>query len=345
MSQELSIETLKQLTGSSVTYGTFNINDGNVVFKGVDKGHNVDLDLNNLNLKSILKLPLKPSPFGLGKERIINPEIRKSKEYRLEIKVPHVIEEIGRELTKTLGLLAKPYKLILYQKGDFFLPHQDTLEVGLVKTLVVILPTDHTGGAFCFNGVPFYKDAKYENKVNFLIFDPNISHSVEKITNGFRVCITYKLFEKRPYVSNLSYHEKILNNCQKIVCNKTNLLITYRDVDALLELLKKNNINAKKVHYCDGDIAYSVDNFEFDRGFQYEEDTIYNYADHVSNDNDCEKYKITERLQFDTDKQTFEQIHYQYGWRGNSPISDTYELEFYYHCLVNPKSTTTCSIA
>lgn len=46
-----------------------------------------------------------------------------------------------------LKLKAHLYKLLVYEKGSFFLPHKDGEKLdGMVATLVVALPAIHAGG-------------------------------------------------------------------------------------------------------------------------------------------------------------------------------------------------------
>ncbi|KAK9794919.1 hypothetical protein WJX73_007372 [Symbiochloris irregularis] len=58
-----------------------------------------------------------------------------------------ILPEIAR-LTNTDGasLTAKLYKLNVYRPGDFFKSHLDTPRDGLIGSLVVCLPHEHTGG-------------------------------------------------------------------------------------------------------------------------------------------------------------------------------------------------------
>ena len=70
------------------------------------------------------------------------------------------IKAIEDEIKKGLGIEDSKielslYKLLIYEKGDFFLPHLDSeKEKGMFGTLVVGLPSEHTGGNLVvrFNG-------------------------------------------------------------------------------------------------------------------------------------------------------------------------------------------------
>jgi hypothetical protein len=71
---------------------------------------------------------------------------------------------------------AIPYKLLLYEAGDFFLPHRDTeKEPGMFATLVLQLPSTYTGGALV---------VRHGGKVGPSLF-LTLSHSTRCLTPGF----------------------------------------------------------------------------------------------------------------------------------------------------------------
>ncbi|MFD3740542.1 2OG-Fe(II) oxygenase [Streptomyces sp. NPDC058629] len=57
----------------------------------------------------------------------------------------HFRDELG--LPASTRLRAEPHALLVYGKGRFFLPHQDSeKDDAMVGTLVLSLPSAHTGG-------------------------------------------------------------------------------------------------------------------------------------------------------------------------------------------------------
>jgi len=65
----------------------------------------------------------------------------------------HLVSDVSKALTLTdnagVNVDARLYKLLLYEQGGHFKPHQDTeKERGMIGTLVVQLPVEggHTGG-------------------------------------------------------------------------------------------------------------------------------------------------------------------------------------------------------
>jgi hypothetical protein len=56
-----------------------------------------------------------------------------------------VRDDLG--LSARARLRAEPHALLVYGKGQFFLPHQDPeKDDAMIGTLVVSLPSSHTGG-------------------------------------------------------------------------------------------------------------------------------------------------------------------------------------------------------
>ena len=72
--------------------------------------------------------------------------------FNFPAKWPSMLEVVLREVETNLGLPKKTlaahlYKLLVYEKGGFFLPHRDGEKLdSMVATLVVNLPSKHSGG-------------------------------------------------------------------------------------------------------------------------------------------------------------------------------------------------------
>jgi hypothetical protein len=100
------------------------------------------------------------SPYGQGTETLVNESVRESWQLDADqffFKNPLWDVQIGtimHEAISGLGLNADPleikaelYKLLVYEEGAFFLPHQDSEKAdGMFGTLVVCLPSKHEGG-------------------------------------------------------------------------------------------------------------------------------------------------------------------------------------------------------
>jgi hypothetical protein len=117
-----------------------------------------------------VKLPLKPTaakrlmaecvqaPYGKGTETLVNTRVRNAFELApkaFALANPHweqSIQQLLPSIAKSLGLPshrleARLYKLLLYGKGGFFLPHRDSEKSDrMVASLIVALPTPFSGG-------------------------------------------------------------------------------------------------------------------------------------------------------------------------------------------------------
>jgi len=92
------------------------------------------------------------APYGKGTETLVDTEVRRSWELdpdRFQLTNPkwqEMIEEIVANMQEELGLeknklTAHLYKLLVYEKGGFFLPHREEEKLDrMVATLVVVLP-------------------------------------------------------------------------------------------------------------------------------------------------------------------------------------------------------------
>ena len=116
-----------------------------------------------------IKLPMRPSdvrkladvasqaPYGKGTKTIVDTDVRNTLEVdgeRIEL-LPEFVEAIhlaGRNIADELQLDAVRlqfdlYKLLIYPKGGFLLPHRDSEKrKGMVATLIVVLPSNFGGG-------------------------------------------------------------------------------------------------------------------------------------------------------------------------------------------------------
>ncbi|MEV6682887.1 2OG-Fe(II) oxygenase [Streptomyces erythrochromogenes] len=102
-------------------------------------------------------------------------------------------------LPPTTVLRAEPHALLVYGKGQFFLPHQDSeKDDSMVGTLVVSLPSHHTGGELVVShtGRSVVHRASRE-KLTFAAFYADCLHEVKPVTSGYRVTLTMNLLAER----------------------------------------------------------------------------------------------------------------------------------------------------
>jgi hypothetical protein len=148
-----------------------------------------------------------PASFGRGKEAVTDESYRKA----LALEVDRVavnwhpagqmIQIIERLLTPNMPpLRAVLEKVNVYGPGNFFKSHVDTpRDVNMVGTLVVCLPTPHTGGELRLKHegkevVVDMSDASAATPtIRWCAFFSDVEHEVLAVTSGYRVTLTYDL--------------------------------------------------------------------------------------------------------------------------------------------------------
>jgi hypothetical protein len=145
--------------------------------------------------------------FGRGEETLTDTAVRDTWELtpdQLELGGPdwtalmnraleHFRDELG--LPQTSRLRAEPHSMLVYGKGQFFLPHQDSeKDDAMVGTLVVSLPSAHTGGELIIDHAgesTTYRASKEE--LTFVAFYADCRHQVTPVRSGYRVTLTFNL--------------------------------------------------------------------------------------------------------------------------------------------------------
>ena len=108
-----------------------------------------------------------------------------------------MLDRIRRDLGLAAGcrLKAALHNLLIYGPGQFFLAHQDSEKTDhMIGTLVVILPSDFTGGAI----VVEHQDQRVSfrgsgGQLTFIAFYADCHHEVRPVKDGYRVVLTYNL--------------------------------------------------------------------------------------------------------------------------------------------------------
>jgi len=173
----------------------------------------IGFPFNKTQAKELIKFA-KKAPFGKGSETVLDENIRKS--WAIDAsqisfnnkKWSKTLNKILDKVQEDLGLEnrlveASLYKLLIYEKGGFFLPHQDSeKEPGMFGTLVIGLPSAHTGGKFHlrFDGkeeiIDFSKAGK-DYSLPFVGFFADCEHEIKPVTKGYRLSLTYNLVQKK----------------------------------------------------------------------------------------------------------------------------------------------------
>lgn len=170
----------------------------------------------------LISLPLGPhqagaliarcrqAPYGKGTETIVDTHVRRTWEldpdaFRLtNPKWKNLLADILAKVESELGLSgsrlkAHLYKLLVYEKGGFFLPHQDGERLQrMVATLVVILPSLHQGGELIVSheGTEHrfsFPGAASGNELSYAAFYADCRHQVTPVRSGYRLGLIYNL--------------------------------------------------------------------------------------------------------------------------------------------------------
>ena len=153
------------------------------------------------------------APFGKGHDTILDDTVRNTWEIDADQLSLHgkgwdkflktIINKIKPELgLEGYSISAHLYKMLIYEKGGFFLPHKDSeKEKGMFGTLIIGLHSKHTGGAMVIRFDGEERVISFEEDTNdFLIpytaFYADCEHEIKPVTSGYRVCLVYNLVKE-----------------------------------------------------------------------------------------------------------------------------------------------------
>ncbi len=210
--KENILNCLKDLKGS----GKFiSVQTTEFLFPGmeVDGVGEIAYPINETQAKALIKVAHK-APFGKGSETILDNNVRSAWEIdvaKLTFKGNRwagFIDKILHNIKPGLGLedysiSAHLYKMLIYETGDFFLPHKDSeKEKGMFGTLVIGLPSKHTGGELVvgFEGVQEIVDFSGNSgdyKIDYAAFYADCDHEIRPLTSGYRICLVYNLIQQK----------------------------------------------------------------------------------------------------------------------------------------------------
>jgi hypothetical protein len=108
-----------------------------------------------------------------------------------------VLDDVGAELglPPTTKLRAELHAMLVYGKGQFFRPHQDSeKDDTMMGTLVVSLPSAHTGGELVIeHGGQSVTYRVPGEELSFVAFYADCRHEVKPVKSGYRVTLTFNL--------------------------------------------------------------------------------------------------------------------------------------------------------
>jgi hypothetical protein len=149
------------------------------------------------------------APYGRGEETIVDTDVRRvwqiePNQFTLrnpqwQALVEGILDKVKAEFGIKGRVTASLYKLLIYEKGNFFAPHRDTEKVdGMFATLIVCLPSRHEGGTLVVSHDRQSKEIEFggpqgEYKVQYAAFYTDCRHEIRPVTAGYRVCLVYNL--------------------------------------------------------------------------------------------------------------------------------------------------------
>jgi predicted 2-oxoglutarate/Fe(II)-dependent dioxygenase YbiX len=148
------------------------------------------------------------APYGRGGETLVDTAVRRTWQIgadRVRIAGKHwtamldsVVERVATGLGAGAGVVAELYKLLVYDEGSFFVTHRDTEKsAGMFATLIVALPSLHTGGELevRHRGREVRLDLRSTDfsELAWAAFYADCVHEVMPITSGCRLVLVYNL--------------------------------------------------------------------------------------------------------------------------------------------------------
>ncbi len=145
----------------------------------------------------------RPARFGRGEQTLTDLSVRDTWEITPDrvtltgLDWDAILTEVrdGLGLPAGARLRAVPHALLVYGKGQFFVPHQDSeKDDTMIGTLVISLPSSHTGGELVIehNGETVACQAS-ATEVSVAAFYADCRHEVRPVRTGYRVTLTCNL--------------------------------------------------------------------------------------------------------------------------------------------------------
>lgn len=152
------------------------------------------------------------APYGKGTATLVDRGVRNTyeldpKKFTLSDEWDSAIVGATRLAAQQLGLPAdrleaRLYKLLVYDRGGFFLKHRDSEKHDrMVASLIVVLPNPFEGGRLIVRHGSAEQALKFEESAGgksacYAAFYADCEHEVERVHRGVRLCLAYNLVLK-----------------------------------------------------------------------------------------------------------------------------------------------------
>ena len=152
----------------------------------------------------------RPARFGRGEQTLTDPSVRDTWEIPPDLititgpvwaaTLDGVLVEVRHQLGLPLGsrLEAELHAMLVYGPGQFFLPHQDSEKRdAMIGTLVVTLPSAHTGGELIVEHAGESVACRpSKDSLSVVAFYADCRHEVRPVKSGYRVTLTFNLLAR-----------------------------------------------------------------------------------------------------------------------------------------------------
>jgi 2OG-Fe(II) oxygenase superfamily len=146
----------------------------------------------------------RPARFGRGEETLTDPKVRDTWEIPESLvrigwsaAFGTILDAVRDELGVPSGceLGADFHSMLVYEPGQFFVAHQDSeKDDTMIGTLVVTLPSAHTGGELVIEHggeATTYRGSK--SALSLVAFYADCRHEILAVKSGHRITLTYNL--------------------------------------------------------------------------------------------------------------------------------------------------------
>ncbi|MDZ5460530.1 2OG-Fe(II) oxygenase [Azohydromonas lata] len=190
--------------GDFCTAGTIELALPRLTVQGVGP---VALPLLPVQAKALIAVADR-APYGRGAQTLVDTSVRRTWQIgaeRVRIEgafwtrtLQAIVEKAAEGLGVTTAATAQLYKLLVYDEGSFFIEHRDTEKAaGMFATLVVALPSLHTGGELVVRHkgreVRLDLQGPDPSMAAFAAFYADCVHEVRPVTSGCRLVLVYNL--------------------------------------------------------------------------------------------------------------------------------------------------------
>ena len=140
------------------------------------------------------------APYGKGTQTLVNKKVRNTfelspKKFRLGDEWNAAVASATQTAAERLGLPAdrleaKLYKLLVYEKGGFFLPHRDSEKQNrMLASLIVALPNPFEGGSLIVRHGAAEQRLAFEEAAAgkapcFAAFYADCEHEIQRVTRA-----------------------------------------------------------------------------------------------------------------------------------------------------------------